>query len=395
MPQISLKSFWLNNWTTTVNTKFMEPGGDATFNVATEVNGGFWSQVNETPAVVTDFVHGTHIKSIKYRPNVGDWQVTPAGVVSDSGSRISFYIYLVALPAGTFGYVATVTNSSLSQVLAIKLTSTGVLQIHDASGTQIGTDGSTLSTGQWYRLCLAYTITSTSVNEIRLFVDSATDISISNATLGTVVSNKVNFGNGQIDTTLDFRSSDHYIDDSAALTDTGDVWVTAKRPNADGTLNEFDTQIGVGGSGYGSGHTPQVNERPLDTANGWSEIGAGSAATEEYTVESASTGDIDISTATLVDWGGWIHCDATVGEIGTIIAGGTTSTFTLSTANRTITKFVGSTTYPAGGNDVGLTTDTTVSTANLYEAGVMIAFIPGAVSAVRRIIQNLLHMGVG
>ncbi|WP_323162301.1 hypothetical protein, partial [Pseudomonas fluorescens] len=80
------------------------------------------------------------------------------------------------------------------------------------------------------------------------------------------------------------------VDDSSALTDPGNIWVAAKRPNANGTTNGFTTQIGSGGSGYGSGHSPQVNERALSTTNGWSMVGAGAAVTEEYNIESKSTG---------------------------------------------------------------------------------------------------------
>ena len=81
-------------------TTFLEPGGDADFLVGT--TNGFWGSVNgQATAVATDFVHGGHIKSIKYAANTSQVAVTPAATLADAGSRISFYIYLVALPINT------------------------------------------------------------------------------------------------------------------------------------------------------------------------------------------------------------------------------------------------------------------------------------------------------
>src|SRR6185436_9856514 len=125
------------------------------------------------------------------------------------------------------------------------------------------------------------------------------------------------------------RSSDHYVDSSASLTDTGNIWVTAKRPNANGTTNGFTTQIGSGGSGYGTGHSPQVNERVLSTTNGWSMVGAGSAVTEEYNIESAAAGDIDISSANYVDVMGWVYASSLVNETASIIVNGVSSNISL------------------------------------------------------------------
>ena len=181
-------------------------------------------------------------------------------------------------------------------IASVKITSTGVLQLWNRlNDNQIGSNGATLSTGQWYSITLAYTIISTSVNRFELFVNSVSTISVTNATLTSTGSTGVKIGNQNNNATLDFRTSDHYVDDSSSLTDTGDIWVTAKRPVSNGTTNGFSTQIGSGGSGYGSGHSPQVNERPLSTTNGWSMVGAGSAVTEEYNIEGKSVGDINIS----------------------------------------------------------------------------------------------------
>ena len=356
-------------------TKFLEPGGDADFLVGT--TNGFWA-VN-TANVATDFVHGGHINSINYPANSSSHIETKNPTVSDSGTRISFYIYLVAKPTSTTIFAAILTSNGNTRVVNINLTSAGILQLADTF-TQIGTNGATLSTGVWYRISLAYTITSTTVNRFELFVNGVSSISVTNATLTRVGGNVFSLGNILSDFTLNTRSSDHYIDNSSSLTDTGNIWVTAKRPVSNGTTNGFTTQIGAGGSGYGSGHSPQVNERPLSTTNGWSMIGSGSAVTEEYNIEGTSVGDINISSATIIDWLGWASMSSLVGETVQMILNGASVAQAITTTATLYTKIKGSATYPAGtGTDIGIQTDTSLTTVSLYECGVLVAYIPAVV----------------
>lgn len=352
-------------------TTFLEPGGDATFNVTTNNNsGGLWSTIQASSSLVaSDFVHGNHKKSIQYHPSGLDICVANS-VIADSGGRFSFYIYLVALPAANASIISAGTP------FKIRLSTAGVIQLWNQTPAQIGTDGSTLSTGRWYRISLSYTITSTTINRFELFVDGVSSISITNATIGSTGTANFTVGNIDTDTSLNFRSSDHYIDDSNSLTDTGDIWVTAKRPNANGNTNGFTTQIGSGSSGYGSGHSPQVNERAVSTTNGWSMIGAGSAITEEYNIENSSTGDINISSDTLVDFMGWVFASSLSSETGSIILAGVSSNISLTSSAKVFTKMAGSTTYPAGGTDIGIITTTALTTVSLYECGVIIAYIP-------------------
>ena len=73
-------------------TAYLEPGGDADFGI------GLWTSDSGVSAVATDFVHGNHLRSIKYRPGNQDRLASPVGTLADAGSRISWWIYLVALP---------------------------------------------------------------------------------------------------------------------------------------------------------------------------------------------------------------------------------------------------------------------------------------------------------
>jgi hypothetical protein len=356
-------------------TTFLEPGGDATFNVTLTTNNGFWSAVNLSPAVATDFVHGSHQKSIKYRASFADYLTAPIGSLTGAGSRLSLYIYLVALPGATS--VICAATDGTSGGVEFKLTSAGVLQLARwDTDAQIGSNGPTLTTGKWYRISLAYTITSTVVNRFEVFVDGASAISVTNATIGAATVTALKVGNLSGNASLDMRSSDHYTDNSSSLIDTSNIWVTAKRPNANGTTNGFTTQIGSGGSGYGTGHSPQVNERPLSITNGWSIIGAGSAVTEEYNIEGKSTGDIDISLTTILDYMGWVSASSAVSETAQIIVNGVASNISLVNVSGIFTNYAGSAVYPSGGADIGIITATTVTTVSLYECGIVVAYIP-------------------
>lgn len=359
-------------------TTFLEPGGDAIFSVGTTTE-GFWNG-SASGTVATDFVHGGHLKSLKTGINTTNIFVTNS-VLVDAGSRISLYFYINALPTAisTIFYAKEPTNGD---VFRLKITSAGVLQLWNGSTTaQIGSNGSTLSTGIWYRISLAYKITNGTTNRFELFVNGVSDISITNATIGTTGSRKFGLGsNATADTTFDRRYSDIYIDNLNTLVDTGNIWVTAKRPVSNGTTNGFTTQIGSGGSGYGSGHALQVNERPISDVNGWSMIGAGSAITEEYTIEAQNVGDIDITGSTIIDYEGWVSASALVSETASIVVSGSASNIALTSTITMFEKIAGSTTYPVGGTDIGITTSTTLTTVSLYECGVLVAFIPSIIS---------------
>jgi len=386
--------FWLNvhNAQAVVTVTFMEPGGDADFQPPMAVlNISFWSVKNGSPlpTTATDFVHGNHKKSINYPAGgAASCFLQKTGILADTGSRVSLYIYLNALPTATANIFAFY-NSVGTQKVAVRLTSAGVLQLWDAANAQIGTNGSTLSTGTWYRISLAYTITNTTTNEFRLFKNGSLDISVTNATLTGTGTNAWRIGNINTDATLDMRSSDHYADNSSSLTDTGNIWVTAKRPIANGTNNQWTTQVGSGGSGYGTGHSPQVNERAQSDVNGWS-IQSASLQTEEYSIESVSQGDIDITGATIVDFMGWVNANVGSNSTGNIIVAGTASNISVTTGEKYFTKVAGSTTYPAGNTDIGIDNNSVNQLFSLYEAGIIVAYIPAAAVVVPPVTRGLL-----
>ncbi len=102
--------------------------------------------------------------------------------------------------------------------------------------------------------------------------------------------------------------------------------------------------------------------------------------TEEYTIEAASVGDINITGATIVDYMGWISAGASTSVTGSIVVGGSASNVSLTTTITLFTKVKGSTTYPAGGTDIGMVSSGSVGTDSLYECGIIVAYIPAVVS---------------
>lgn len=323
-----------------------------------------------------------------------------------SSACISFWVYISALPAGITSLVTLYGNAATLSIFMVGINSSGTLRLNGQGatpGSSFGKNGATvLSVNTWYRVSLSYNLVSTSNYTAKLFLNGNLQTTLSNtdSNLNSINTKIALFG---IDTDIYGTAfamtawfDDIFCDNRSDLSDCGDVRVTAKRPNANGTTNGFTTQIGAGGSGYGTGHSPQVNERPLSNTNGWSMIGAGSAITEEYNIENKSTGDVDISTATIVDWLGWADMKSLAGETVQIILAGANNAQAITSTETLYTKIKGSTTYPPGtGADIGIITDTSLTTVSLFECGIIIAYTPASAGTTTTNHNSLMLLGVG
>lgn len=317
----------------------MESGSDATFGLE------FWSSKTGSTSDSTQAKTGP--RSVKCDSGAGNLaaSVGQANVLADAGRRISFWVRFTDLPNSTTS-IYTQPPPVGNNHFKLKITSAGVLQLFDgrsaAANTQIGSDGSTLSTGVWYRICIAYTITNGTTNEIRVFLNGSLDISVSNG---------ANVGTGTTTLTLGWAQipgankvlnlDDVYIDDSSALTDTGDIRVTAKLPNAE-NVNNFDTAIG---NARGTTDYNNVNERALSETNGWRHD-ALTVVNENYGIQNAATGDVDLTDATLVARTAWLWAkrDSAAQAIGFV----TSATNQSKTAGTTLQV-----TVPVGGFAAG------------------------------------------
>ena len=110
-------------------------------------------------------------------------------------------------------------------------------------------------------------------------------------------------------------------------------------------------------------------------------VGAGSVVTEEYNIEGSATGDIDISTATIVDSMGWASMSSLVGETVKLLVWQITYNKSITSTPTLYTQMTGNLYFPTGyGEDIGIKTDTSLTTVSLYECGVLVAYIPAVTS---------------
>ena len=75
---------------------------------------------------------------------------------------------------------------------------------------------------------------------------------------------------------------------------------------------------------------------------------------------------------------GWLRAKSLASETGQIVLAGGTSNISLTSTITTFTKMKGSTTYPAGGTDIGIVTSTGLTTVSLYECGIIFVYSTAA-----------------
>lgn len=90
---------------------------------------------------------------------------------------------------------------------------------------------------------------------------------------------------------------------------------------------------------------------------------------------------------------GWATMKSLASETVQMILNGVNFAQAITSTATLYIKIKGSTTYPTGaGADIGITTDTSLTTVSLYECGVIVAYIPVSSSAVT---HKLLTLGCG
>lgn len=361
------------------STLFMEPGSDAdnsTSNFYSRLNGSCSSSTTQ---------HHTGPRSISCNAGTGYSSVGEIGAVSSTAGRFSAYFMFANLPDSQAAILGLGNNDNFN--LAAGINSTGKLTVvTSASGsyTVLATGTTTLSTNTWYRISLAYTITNSTVNQARVYLNGNLEVSKTNSTLSTTGYTDITLGwNGPPGATGGNKTlylDDVYADNGNDLADTGDVRVTAKRPNANGSSSQFTTQIGSGGSGYGAGHSPQINERPWSTTNGWQAPTTSGTKSEYYALESASQGDIDISAQNVVAYFGWVYADLTgsgTSPTNSMFVNGASTSITLSATPTVFSgSYIDSSSYPATAPVIGINHTGTKKATQLFEAGMVVAYIP-------------------
>ena len=358
-------------------TKFMESGSDATQGLE------FYTATSGTVASATDQAHDGP-RSIKCSTGAGPTLANcyKAGILADTGRRISLWFRFDTAFAATAGIFSTPQSDGVTQVIVVQMTSSRTL-ILSPTGATSASGSTVLATNTWYRLALSYYITNTTTYTAKLYIHDSNNILLetltANAgTLSLTTTNALSIRVGApagANRNVWFDSI--FVDDgasSASQPDTGDIRVTAKRPFANGTTNGF-TGTGAG-SGYGSGNAVYVNEQPLNVATYVSVVAAG-VTTEEYNVEDRATGDVDLTGNAIVDLCGWLYAKAAMAETGSMVLNGATSNISLTSTTTMFQAYAGATSYPAGtGTDIGIVTTALATTVTLYEAGILVAYTP-------------------
>lgn len=364
-------------------TTFIESGSAATQDMSfyqLNQSAGTGSVTSSTQAVLAS------LRSIAVATGAsnGSGGVYSPNVLADAGSRITFGFRFSGSPSpsgGAGSTFLTIDNFGTSSIsFCFGLTGAGKIVLMNGTGTQLAIGTTVLTQNNDYRISLAYVVTSASVNTITLYINGVSEIAVTNVTVSTTGTSAYGFDVGDTGWTAGSNLTcfyAHIFVDNGTSGDVGNILVTAKRPFANGTTNGFSTS--GAGSGYGTGHAPFVNYRPLQTATANVNVTVvASAITEEFNIEGIAVGDVNITGATIKDFTGWLYCKSTLSETDSIRLVGNNSNIAVTSTATLFTKIAGSTTYPPGtGTDIGMVTNTTAATATLYDAGIIVAYTPG------------------
>jgi hypothetical protein len=369
---------------------FLEPGTDATQDLTFFTNGNGTFGTGAITSATDQFHTGSRsLKSVSATAGDEAIATSPNGMLADAGCAASFWMRLSGVAPSVDTMLCEINDlNNTNDQIGIGITTLGKLCVQGNGTTKV--NGTTaLVANTWMRISFGALVTSASNWSLLIYLNGVLELTIGNAqgTLNFTGISCLAFGIDHA-AAVGFTSSsiltvwfdDIYADNRTDKSDPGAILVTAKRPFSNGTSNAFTTQIGAGGSGYGSGHAPQVNEQPLNTANGWS-LSTTTKATEEYTIEGLSVGDVDLTGHVLVGVRGWISADnasAADSPVSHIIVDGTATAFTSTQAPAIYTQNSATpTVYPAGtGTDIGMDGQYTTNAHlwSLFEAGILVAY---------------------
>ncbi len=133
-------------------------------------------------------------------------------------------------------------------------------------------------------------------------------------------------------------------------------------------------------SGAATGSRTHGTASTADAINTGIQFGLVPQAQENYTLQAASVGDVDLTTATIIGRGAWVYAkasDTTGSPTAGIVDNGSVTGITLTTVAALYTAFTTSSTYPSNAAGIGLRSTGTVNDTFLYECGTLIAYSGG------------------
>lgn len=244
------------------------------------------------------------------------------------------------------------------------------LTLRLTDGANFAFDGITvIPPDEDHRIVVSYLQNGTDDLDIKLYVDGIEELSLDARDTGIVeLGLLVDLLYGWIDAPGANQVcwvDQLYIDDGSDLSDPGNKLSTAKR-GASVNADNFDTTGGTGA----------VNERPVNLANYCQQ--AGTQVSQNYTLETAAAGDVDISGETLVGHMGWVIAKRGALPTSTIamtLNGSDTAISPALTVTGSFRKLpVTSASYPSNAAGIGLLSSANSSDTFLYECGVIVAY---------------------
>ena len=218
------------------------------------------------------------------------------GALTGPGFRMSFWFRISAYPTSDRIFFG-INGAAKDNEPVLKIGTSGNISLwvsHSTGDNQYGSTGPVLLVDTWYRICYATRWYRRYFNRIRIYLDGSLIISADNTGSNIAVFHDVGIqkilfgytagGNG----TMNF--DDLYVDQDDSTGDTGDIRITHKRP-ASNNVNDFSIAVG----NNPANRWTNVNEQPLNVSNGWLEEASLSSVDENYGIENAATGDLNIS----------------------------------------------------------------------------------------------------
>ncbi len=201
---------------------FTDPGTDDTHDLSRYTTSG-------TAASATDQAR-TGARSIKL--STGSPAVTAfaeaAGVLANTGRRISFWYRFDATPAASMNLLNI--NAAGSAMMAIQLTTANKLQF-TAPVVSVVLGTTVLSANTWYRICLSYYVTNSTTWTFKIYLNGSIEVTANSGTLTNSTASAARFSMASTGgTNRNSWFDDIYIDDGASSSsqpDTGDIfwWV--------------------------------------------------------------------------------------------------------------------------------------------------------------------------
>lgn len=369
-------------------TTFLDPGTDHTQDFT------FWPiafESNGTRTSATDQAH-TGARSIKSNVTSSGGEAnfeSIDGILADAGGAVSFWLRVsTAGPATKTMLFSTLQAGDNNIIFSLGLNTNGTLFLQ-GDGCSVKNGATTVPANTWVRITLAYIVTSSSNFTAKLYLNGGLEATTTQAdgTLASVTTSHIKGGIqgwpvlAPTPAVMTAWYDDFYVDDRTDLTDPGttdaeSLRVTCKLPSADGTATEFTTAVGAASGA----HFDDVAERPANAANGWS-ISTTTRKTEEYTVQNAATGDVNLTGKMIRAVMGYVvaKVDSTANSpVHRLIVDGTPNAITLTTAAAPyLVASATPTGLPAGtGTDIGLDAQYTATphVTSLLECGILVAF---------------------